>query len=1010
MPMLMEKMKKTLEKLYEQIRQNMPGSVPNVEYVKVDYKTSNTPPECGWEPFPYGTKISGKDQHFWFRATFKTPSVDDNHYILLRTITGKEGKWDGTNPQGLLYLNGKMIQGLDTNHVEAYLEPDTEYVMHNYFYIGMIDDEVDFKVGMCTVDRRVEKLYYDMMVPYDVCRLLHANDDNYVNMMTVLEQTANLIDFRSRGSDEFFESVQKATDYLDRELYQKMCSTEGKPIVSCIGHTHIDLEWQWTRFQTREKIQRSFSTAKVLMDKYPEYKFMLSQPVQYQYLKESAPEKYAELKQLVKEGRWEPEGAMYVEADCNLSSGESLVRQLVYGKRFFKEEFDVDSKVLFLPDVFGYSAAMPQILKKCGVEYFITSKISWNETNMMPVDAFMWQGIDGTEIFTNFITTQGYTGPNPARYTTYVGAMNASQIKGTWNRFQQKEYGNRAITTFGHGDGGGGPTKEMLEQFKRLSKGLPGMPVAKMEFVYPYLQQLKSEFDEGCERTGRIPKWVGELYLEFHRGTYTSIAKNKRGNRKSEFMLEKAEGLSYVDMLNGGTYDSEGLRKCWEIVLHNQFHDILPGSSIKQVYDLCDIDYKKVADYCNTLFESKIGNIVSNLNTDGGVFVYNPLGFEISGPVKLDGKTVETTEVIPSSGWKVLKSVNDKCDVSINGLTAENKYYKMTVDNAGRIASLFDKRVGREVFLNGTCGNELQIFEDYPREYDAWEISDYYKDKMWVLDSDAEIEPIFDGTRAGFKVTRKYYNSTITQNIWLYSECSRIDFENDIDWHEDHQLLKASFPLDVHASSATYEIQYGHFERPTHQNNSWDRAKFETCGHKWVDISDNNYGVALLNDCKYGHSAEGTTLKLTMLKCATWPNPEADQGKHVFTYSLMPHVGDLRDSGVIKSAYLLNQPMVAENVAANNGKLADNYSLASCDKDNVIIECVKKAENDDNMIVRLYDAYNRRTNATVTVPDVFKEAYLCNMLEENIEKLDLKDGKVTVDVSNFEIVTVKFVR
>ena len=270
MPMLMEKMKKTMEKLYEQIRQNMPGSVPNVEYVKVDYKTSNTPPECGWEPFPYGTKISGKDQHFWFRATFKTPSVDDNHYILLRTITGKEGKWDGTNPQGLLYLNGKMIQGLDTNHVEAYLEPDTEYVMHNYFYIGMIDDEVDFKVGMCTVDRRVEKLYYDMMVPYDVCRLLHANDDNYVNMMTVLEQTANLIDFRSRGSDEFFESVQKATDYLDRELYQKMCSTEGKPIVSCIGHTHIDLEWQWTRFQTREKIQRSFSTAKVLMDKYPE--------------------------------------------------------------------------------------------------------------------------------------------------------------------------------------------------------------------------------------------------------------------------------------------------------------------------------------------------------------------------------------------------------------------------------------------------------------------------------------------------------------------------------------------------------------------------------------------------------------------------------------------------------------------------------------------------------------------------------------------------------------------
>ena len=1008
MPLLMEKINQTLQKLLEQSKQNI-CEIDSVEFVKVDsYKTNNVPPVDGWTTFEPGTKVSGKDEHYWFRANFKTPSIDEHHYLILNTITGREGQWDGTNPQGLLYLNGEMVQGLDTNHTEAFLEPNTEYQLHNYFYVGMINDAVDFKMQIKSIDRRIEKLYFDMLVPYEVCKLLNANDDNYVKLISVLEQTANLIDMRSRFSDEYYNSIKAALEYITVELYEKLCTKEGKPIVSCIGHTHIDLEWQWTRFQTREKIQRSFSTAKALMDRYPEYKFMLSQPVQYRYLKEEAPEKYEELKNLIKEGRWEPEGAMLVEADCNLSSGESLIRQIMYGKRFFMDEFGVDSKVLFLPDVFGYSAAIPQILKKCGVEYFITSKISWNETNMMPVDAFMWQGIDGTEIFTNFITTQNYPGINPARYTTYVGRMNATQVKGTWNRFQQKEYGKRAITTFGHGDGGGGPTKEMLEQYKRLSKGLPSMPVAKMEFVYPYLQKLKKEFDEGCEKTGRIPKWVGELYLEFHRGTYTSIAKNKRGNRKSEFMLQKAEALSYIDMLFGGKYDQDGINKNWDIVLHNQFHDILPGSSIKEVYDLCDIDYKNVADYCNALNESKFQSIAGNINTSGGIFVYNPLGFEMSASIKLNGKTVETKEKIPALGWKVLSSVSDKCDVAVDGLNISNKYYDMTLDKSGRIASLFDKRANRNVFVKGSYGNELQVFEDYPKSYDAWEISDYYKDKMWVIDDEADIEPIYDGTRAGFKVTKNYLSSTIVQNIWLYSESSRIDFETEIDWHEDHQLLKAAFPLDVHANNATYEIQYGHFERSTHQNNSWDRAKFETCGQKWADISDKGYGVALLNDCKYGHSAEGSTLKLTLLKCATFPNPVADQGKHIFTYSLMPHVGDFRDAGVINEAYLLNQPMTAIEVPAGNGTLADCFSLASSDSDNIIIECVKKAETDDSMIVRLYDAFDRRTTTTVTVPEIFKSVYICNMLEDELQELELKNGKVQIDVSNFEIVTLKF--
>ncbi|MBO5912238.1 MAG: alpha-mannosidase, partial [Clostridia bacterium] len=335
--------------------------------------------------------------------------------------------------------------------------------------------------------------------------------------------------------------------------------------------------------------------------------------------------------------------------------------------------------------------------------------------------------------------------------------------------------------------------------------------------------------------------------------------------------------------------------------------------------------------------------------------------------------------------------------------------YKLTLDDSGCIASLYDKRAEREVFETGKLGNELQVYEDFPFNYDAWELSDYYKQKMWLIDDRAVIEPLFDGDRAGFRVTKKYFKSTIRQNIWLYSDNTRIDFENDIDWHEQHQVLKAAFPFDVHSMNTTYEIQFGHVSRPNNENTSWDKAKFEVYGHKWVDMSENGYGIALLNDCKYGHNTEGNTLKLTMLKCATFPNPVADQGEHKFTYSLMPHIGDFREAGVIHEAYSLNQPLEAVEIKANDGKLSDCFSLISNNKENVIIETVKKCEYDDGMIVRMYDAYDRRTTTTVTVADGFKRAYLCDLLENVIEELPFDGNTVKVYVKNFEIVTLKFV-
>lgn len=872
----------------------------------------------------------------------------------------------------------------------------------------MINDTVGFRMFVERYDKRIEKLFYDMQTAFDVCLLLNENSDDYIKIMSVLDRTAMLLDMREPYSEAYYASVERALEFIEVELYEKLCTTEGKPIVNVIGHTHIDVEWQWTREQTREKIQLSFSTAKALMDKYPEYKFMLSQPELYRYLKEEAPDKYEELKELVKQGRWEPEGAMYVEGDCNLVSGESFVRQFMQGKKFFKDEFGIDSKVLFLPDVFGYSAALPQILKKCGIEHFVTSKISWNDTNTMPVDTFYWEGLDGTEIFTNFITTQEYRGIEPQNYTTYVGRLTASQIKGTWNRYKQKDYANRSLHTFGHGDGGGGPTKDMLERYDRLKKGLPGIPVAQMCFLKPHLDSVKEQFDENAEKLCRTPKWRGELYLEYHRGTYTSIAKNKKGNRKFEFALTKAEGLSYIGKLLGIDYDAEGLYKNWNMVLHDQFHDIIPGSSIFEVYEQSDKDYAEIADFCCSVVSEKLKAIAENINTDGGILVYNPLGFSRRGLIKVDGKTYETDE-IPAFGWSVITPESFKSKVSVDGLSAENEYYKLTLDDVGRIVSLYDKRAAREVFETGKFGNELQIFEDFPFNYDAWELSDYYKQKMWLLDDKALINPIFDGDRAGFEVTKKYFNSTIKQNIWLYSNNTRIDFETGIDWHEQHQVLKTAFPFDVHAMNTTYEIQFGHVSRANNENTSWDKAKFEVYGHKWVDMSENGYGIALLNDCKYGHNTEGNTLKLTLLKCATFPNPLADQGEHKFTYSLMPHIGDFREAGVVHEAYSLNQPLEAIDVNANKGKLSDNFSLVSNDKENVIIETVKKCEYDDGMIVRMYDAYDRRTITKVTVGEGFDKAYLCDLLENEIQELEFDGKSVTIPVKNFEIVTLKFI-
>lgn len=986
------------------IKENVP--ITDFLYKECDYKLDNTLPEID-DTFtlftPYINRWGGKkDKHAWFYNQIEVPSHWDGEIQLAVASDARLG-WCDINPQFIAYVDGRLQQGIDKNHREVFLTKGTHKV-YLYAYSGSIHDEyVDFVTNLQLIDAKTKQLYYDIKVPFEILEYEDQNSKNYFEIKKHLNNALNFIDMRSPYSEEYYASLDKAIDYLKTEFYGKYCR-KGDVFAFCIGHTHIDVAWEWTLAQTREKILRSFSTVLALMKKYPEYKFMSSQPQLYKYLKMDAPELYEEVKEMVRLGRWEVEGGMWVEADCNLCSGESLVRQFIYGKRFMKDEFGVDSKILWLPDVFGYSAALPQILQKSGIDKFVTSKIGWNEMNKMPYDTFIWHGIDNTPVFTHFMTAQDKVrGVEPATNVTYNAKLNANQLRGAYDRYQQKDLYDNVLITFGFGDGGGGPYAKDLEYFDRLKHGIPGTSTPIMAYSGEFFDDIKSK----TENNPRIPHWSGELYLEFHRGTYTSQAKNKRYNRKSEFMFQRAETLSLIDEhLNGYKYRKEDMMNAWETILLNQFHDIIPGSSIKEVYEVSHQQYEEIGAVGNEIINDTTTEIANNVEATDGYVVFNPHSFANSSAVEIDGKYYYA-ENVPAKGYKVINPTEENSKIAVTENSIENDFFRLVLDEKGTFTSIFDKRNNREVLKKGERGNVITAYEDYPREYDNWEISSYYTEKHWEADQVEKVEILNEGERAGLKVTKKFKNSTIVQNIYLYNNIDKIDFETNIDWKESHLILKTAFPVDVNTNKATYDIQFGSVERPTHKNTSWDAARFEVCAHKYCDLSEYGYGVSLMNDCKYGHAIHDGVMSLTMLKCGTFPDPDADKCEHNFTYSLYPHAGDYREAGTIQKAYDLNIPMLCKKVGENKGTLQNEYSFFTVDQDNVIFETAKKAEKEDTIILRGCEYYNKRTTANVKFGFDIKKAYLCDMLENNIEELNVTDNTVTLDFKPFEINTIK---
>lgn len=1004
-----------------------------------------------WEIFYDGEMWGGHAKHCWFRTEVVIPDRFKGKTAVYEVKTGRPRFGDTNDPAFLIYINGKLIQSIDTNHTSVVLaeeaKPGEAYQIALAAYSGMGDRQAALNTRLLVLDREVEKLYYHILAPLQLVQFLDPDDKKRVDIVMFLEKTINLLDLRKPFSDDFHDSVKNANRLIEEEFYNKYCGHD-EVIAHCVGHAHIDVAWLWPLAQTREKAVRSFSTVLNLMRQYPEYVFMSSQPQLYQFVKEDCPEVYAGIKQKVREGRWEPEGAMWLEADCNLTSGESLVRQLLFGMRFFETEFGVKCRILWLPDVFGYSPALPQILKKSGIDYFMTTKMSWNEYNKIPYDTFLWQGLDGTEILTHFITTTSLgSKPFLPYVTNYNGYLDANNILGAWKRYQQKDLTNEILVSFGHGDGGGGPDKEMLELARRMAKGIPGCPRVEMGKALDFFEKLEKKVISNP----KLPKWVGELYLELHRGTYTSMARNKKYNRDSEFLYQDAELFSSLMLMamTGESYPQEKLNEGWRLILLNQFHDILPGSSIKEVYEDSKADYINIINNGKELLGAALEKISRNINLPRrAVIVFNQLSFMRDDLVELElpagagdfdiydqnGKLLNSqltkprsedqihkllffAKGVPAKGYKVFylaeRSAHEPVPSADNQLEIghdilNNPFLIIKLDENANISSIFDKSNGREVLQPGGKGNVLQAFEDKPITCDAWDINLFYQDKMWELSELQSIEVIETGpVRATLKIERRFLDSTVTQYLSVYQDIPRIDFDTRIDWKEKQILLKAAFPVDVHAEKATYEVQYGNVERPTHWNTSWDYAKFEVCAHKWADLSEDDFGVSLMNNCKYGHDIKDGVMRLTLLKSAVEPNVDADREKHQFTYSLYTHAGNWREAGTVQMAYSLNCPMYAVIEDAHTGILPPDFSLVASDRENVIIDAVKKTEDSDDIIIRAYECYNRRTAAEFTFGVELAAVWECDLMENNLEKMNFNRNSFKFIIKPYEIKTFK---
>ena len=926
-------------------------------------------------PFEVGSRWGPPWSTTWFHVRGRVPDEWARERVVAVFDIGFEGRHTGFTCEALAWRDGKPWRGVDPNHrwlpvtgpdVDFHLEASA---MPSAVVSGPAEAQsmialrsspepafVFRQAELRVQDPAARKIALDFETLYELALALPSDSKRRAQLIDALDGFARTRD----------------PEILAGELARHSTSEH---LITAVGHAHIDTAWLWPLRETRRKSARTFSTAIALMDEYADYRFACSQPAQYAWMKESYPTIFEGIRQKVRSGQWEPVGSMWVEADCNLPSGEALARQFLHGKRFFLQEFGVDTRELWLPDVFGYPASLPQLIAESGGEYFLTQKLSWNDTNKPAHHTFMWEGIDGTAIFTHF---------PPA--DTYNGDFSPGEIVKSAADFKDSERSSRSLYLYGWGDGGGGPEADMLESARRLAD-VDGAPRVELGRAADFFARAKKEAHD-------LTTWVGELYFELHRGTYTSQARTKRLNRRAEQALREAEIWLVAA---GGEYPRDLLDSTWKRLLVNQFHDILPGSSIDWVYEDAERELEAVVEVAGGLTTKAQGALVGEGDRQ---VVFNVNSHPRREVIELDGRPLLVDA--PACGWAAVDEVATPDRVTVKDRTIDNGLLRVTWNDHGLLTSIWDKEAGREVLSAGAAGNLLQLHEDNPRNWDAWDVDADYRNRHVDLVSLDEARVEMDGPLRGtVRFKRRFGDSVLEQRMVLDAGSRVLRFETDVDWQETHKFLKVAFPVAVRSFRATYEIQFGHVERSTHANTSWDQARFEVCAHRWADLGEPGYGVALLNDCKYGYDIVGSVMRLSLLRSPTHPDPAADKGKHRFTYALMPHPGDFRQAGVIAAAEDLNAPLRVQR-----GR-SDRRSLIEVDTPQVVVETIKRAEDSDAVVVRLYEAWGGRCRARLRTTLPASGAHLCDLLERERSQVPVRDGVIELDVEPFKILTLK---
>ncbi|MFE2729970.1 alpha-mannosidase [Streptomyces sp. NPDC059349] len=972
---------------------------------------------AAYKPFGVGTPWGPPWGTTWFTAHGTVPAEWAGRRVEAVFDLGFVNEWPGNQAEALVHLpDGRPLKAVNPQNqyvpvarpaqggeeveylVEAASNPDI--LADRFAHPTALGDPrtagdqplYTFRsADLAILDEDVFHLSLDLQVLRELMLELSEHEPRRHEIAHTLEAALDTLDL-----DDVSGTAAAARAVLAPALAKP--AHAGAHTLSAVGHAHIDSAWLWPIRETKRKTSRTFSNVTALAEEYDEFVFACSQAQQYEWVKDNYPHVWDRIKEAVVKGQWAPVGGMWVESDGNLPGGEAIARQLVHGKRFFIEHFGVETRGVWLPDSFGYNAAYPQLARLAGNEWFLTQKLSWNQTNKLPHHSFWWEGIDGTRIFTHFPPVDTYN-------VEFSGREMAHAVR----NYQDKGRGTRSLAPFGHGDGGGGPTREMLERARRLAD-LEGSAKVRVEHPDAFFAQASKEIPED-------QVWSGELYLELHRATYTSQARTKQGNRRSEHRLREAELWATTAALRapGYAYPYEKLDRLWKTVLLHQFHDILPGSSIAWVHREAEAEYARVAGELEAITAEAVAALGEGALGEGVPHVFNTSPYARTEVIRTPAGEPARTHV-PAGGSAPLAPAAPDHPVTVtDGRTLDNGLVRLVIGPDGTLASVYDLTAEREVLAGP--GNLLRLHSDLPNYWDAWDIDKHYKNHYRdLLDAESVTVTEEGPLRAAVRVERAFgKGSRITQTVTLRAGSKRVDVETEIDWHETEKILKAAFPVDVRADHSSAEIQFGHVKRPTHTNTSWEAARFEVYGHRWVHIGEPGYGVAVLNDSTYGHDVSRTTrddggttttVRLSLVRAPRVPDPEADQGAHRFTYSLLPGAS-IADA--VAEGYALNLPLRV----ADSGGAPD--PVVSVDGDGLTVEAVKLADDSSgDVVVRLYESLGGRAAGTLRTGFPLAGVQVTDLLERPLtEQPDQvrqsADGgdAVRVALRPFQIVTLR---